>query len=184
MTDSIKDIKDIFREADEDFKKRHPIAHWVDSVLFGDKGLFGYAPHYSLTHPHVVFMDAMRQIKWAYQRVFRGWDDKVCWSIDYWLDSIMPDILLQYKQTNHGTSMFCYEDDTDFSDMSDEESERAIKKWNYIIDQMIAGFMASRQSDDIEFINKEQYDKEWKRLENLRKKGMKLFVEHYHDLWD
>src|SRR5271157_6140443 len=43
-----------------------------------------------------------REVKYAYQRVVRGWDDRAVWSIDYWLDDKMPAMLRKLKEDKHG----------------------------------------------------------------------------------
>ena len=169
-----------FAEWEEDFKDRHPVYWWIDNVLFPSGGLFGYAPHYSITHPHVLLSDLADQIKWAYQRVVRGWDDRASWSVDYWLDNIMPDVLTKLKADKHGVPTVCYEGlehDENYS-FSDEQDTIAKEIWDYELDKMIAGFKASKDKENFESI--EDYDA----LEEVRVSGMTSFVKYYNNLWD
>lgn len=102
-----------------------------------------------------------RAIRWAYQRLTRGWDDRAAWSVDYWLDDKMVGILKRLKEHKHGTpcSMFT-EDELKFVHEDGcmyppkEASERANQGWNNILDKMIAAFEASRR------IKEHDYDKE------------------------
>lgn len=178
--------EETFKKWDEEWKKEHPIYNWIDTKLFPSGGLFGYAPHYSLTHPHVLIGDLLEQIKWAYQRVARGWDDRVVWSVDHWLDSIMPDILRKLNEIKHGTPTCLFEKlPEDVYEYTKEQEKRAHDLWDSIIKEMIIGFEASKQLDDLYIKTTfEDYKKEAKELERKRRKGMLLFVKHYNSLWD
>src|SRR5579871_6411506 len=50
-----------------------------------------------------------REVKFAYQRVVRGWDDRAVWSIDYWLDDKMPAMLRKLKEDKHGVPMTMFD---------------------------------------------------------------------------
>lgn len=171
-----------FEDWENEFKEKHPIKRWINDIFGGN--LFGYAPWYSLSHPQLLFMDFMREIKWAYQRVVRGWDDKVVWSVDFWLDDIMPDILLRLKETKQGIPSSCF-DGVDWDKnggCTDEEISIALTKWNNEIDSMIRGFQASKALHD----GKYDYNDPTARvkLQETVDIGLKSFVKHYGDLWD
>ena len=152
-------------------------------------------------------------IKWAYQRLTRGWDDRATWSIDYWLDDKMPDMLRQLKANKHGTPNEMFPTGPEFMDEDGNPNEAgwaiATPRWEAIMDKMIAGFEASRR------VKAHDYDaelghfsyrrpknickKHWKiikhqhflamqelekRDETIFKEGMALFAEHYWSLWD
>ena len=177
-------MKEFIKRLDESDAKKFHILKWIDKLFGGN--LFGYAPHYSLTHPHVLFMDLCGHINWAWQRVYRRWDDRAAWSIDYWLNEIMPDIISQLKRNTHGTPMSFYEGfphDKNF-DYSDEDESKARELWNAELDKMIAGFVASKRMHELEYKTKEQFEREYEILESIFKNGMKSFTEYYHSLWD
>ena len=180
LDDLNEELDETLEREEMDFKKNNPIRNWINE-LFG-RSLFGYAPTYSLSHPHVLFMDLMRQIKWAYQRVYRHYDDRVCWSVDYWLDSIMPDILLRLKNTKQGTPIQFYDGlphDENYN-YGDEGDKIAQGRWNEELEKMIAGFLASKKINDWEY----ETDEEREILERVFDNGMKSFVENYRSLWD
>jgi len=121
----------------------------------------------------------------ALQRVVRGWDDTVVWSVDYWLDDIMPDILLRLMKDKHGTPVKffeCFGDDK--WDYSDAETEVAGMLWEAELWKMIAGFLASKEIEDFDYEGSEDYKIKYERLDTIRKIGMSSFVEHYKSLWD
>lgn len=177
---------EILEDINRDFKERHPIEYWIDRSLFRGKGLLGYAPHHTLTHPWLVIEDAIRETKWAYQRVFRGWDDKTTWSIDYWLNHIMPDILKQLRENKIGIPIVFFDGMEEHTDekgilgYTKEQEKIAEELWNKEINKMIAGFTAGRLINDWRY----DLDGEYKYLEETFKKGMASFVEHYFSLWD
>jgi hypothetical protein len=149
--------------------------------------------------------------KCAYQRVVRGWDDTAVWSVDYWLDDMMPAILRKLKEDKHGVPMEMF----DGLPMNDEgyhsepEMEIASARWDVVLDKMIAGFEASRRVKDGTYEEelgpyplyrpKGMPKDEWKAFQHERflksqelskrdeaifKEGMALFAEHYWSLWD
>ena len=152
-------------------------------------------------------------LKYAYQRLTRGWDDRAAWSIDWWLDDKMPDILRKLKKDTHGipVSVFPTEPQyiNEYGDPTDEAEAIAKQRWDDILDKIIAGFEASRRITDGLYEEelgeyplhqpKNVTKEEWKQAVNKRflasrtleerdekifKEGMALFVEHYWSLWD
>lgn len=46
--------------------------------------------------------DARNQVRWAWQRVFRGWDDRALWSLDTWLARTLGAQLVAMAALAHG----------------------------------------------------------------------------------
>ena len=157
--------------------------------------------------------DVYREAKYAYQRVVRGWDDRAVWSIDYWLDDKMPDMLRRLKETKHGTPFDMFPTEPEYIDEDGNANEAGWKianaRWEETLDKMIAGFEASRRVKDLTYVEelgeyplhrpKGMPKDEWKALQHERylkseelrkrdeaifKEGMALFAEHYWSLWD
>lgn len=157
-------------------------------------------------------MELLKQLRWAWQRLTRGWDDRVIWSIMDYLARLLPVWLECLKEEKRGVpGSLCPEG---------RDVEEASIIWDGIFDKMIAGFVAARRllendfppwdewhkamsgqdgkrlvswhEEDREQIN--QIEKEldfWPRLrqqedEALKQfeEGMDLFKEHFFDLWD
>jgi hypothetical protein len=157
--------------------------------------------------------DTHRKLKFAYQRLTRGWDDRVVWSVDWWMNGIMPDILRQLKEDKHGipSSMFDglpTKPDNEW-EHTPEAWEIATKRWNDILDKMIAGFEANQRMKDMiyedelgayplhrpvgvsrdawEKIGEDHFTKSRllaERDQKIFEEGIKLFAEYYNDLWD
>lgn len=162
-----------------------------------------------LCNPRQVWFSA----KCAYQRLVRGWDDRVPWSVDWWMNGIMPDILRKLKKDTHGIPSSMFEGLETKPDESWNYTEGAYviaqKRWDDILDKIIAGFEANQRAKE------GLYEKElgdyplyrpdgvsrdaWKETSHDRfqkscdlaerdqktfEEGMRLFAEHYNDLWD
>ena len=166
----------------EEDRKNHPIRTWFDS-LFPDGGLLGYAPHYSLTHPFVLLSDSLYQIKWAWQRVFRGWDDRVIWSINFHLAEVLPQWLEKLKKYKHGIpgQMFTEEDyKKDGYTLKNKAMEKREKEYDAILDKIILGFNSYTKMDELVEYKSEEYFK----LEKQFNEGFELLIEWFSSLWD
>jgi len=157
-------------DLDAEYRKQR-VRVFLDKI-FPD-GIADYAAHYTLSHPWVVFGYVADHIHWAWQRVFRGWDDRVIWSIDWYLARKLSAWLRQLKVLKHGVPMFCFED---MSDNSPNALEKATIKWNAEIDTMIVGFEAAIRITEHE----DTYDEDMAKFTA----GMRSFTEYFFDLWD
>lgn len=100
--------------------------------------------------------------KWYYntkyfiQRGYRGWSIRDTWSIDYYLNSWMPEALEYLKKHKHGFPCSMFKDDEadlynnwhENEEAAKSASDRASAKWDVIIDKMIEGFKASKRIND------------------------------------
>jgi len=131
---------------------------------------------YLLLHPWKIVSECSSRVKWAWQRVFRGWDDRVVWSIDYYLSENMPSWLEMLRDQKHGIPGSCLPDGC--RNAGEAELEMGEVKWDGILDTIIDGFKAAREIEDCRWpVNYAASDERFK-------KGMALFVEHFFDLWD
>lgn len=123
-------------------------------------------------------VDIFLETKHAFQRMFRGWDDSVVWSIDWHLTEYMPVWLNKLKESKHGTPG-CFFPENYNGDNPELEAE-ANRLWKEQLDIMVDGFVAARN------IQERRYDNDTE-LDVLREKfelGMKSFTEHFFSLWD
>lgn len=174
-------IEDVFAIWDEEAKKKN-FRNWFNSKF--PNGFLGsdVAAYYALTHPWEILREWKRQIRWGYQRVFRGWDDRAVWSLNYHLAEIIPPILKKLKEDKVGIPMFCfeglpYEDENTYS-YSDESMEIADERWNAILDEMIVGFEIYNKLWEEPSYEKER--EEYKKVE----RALDLLKEHFESLWD
>ena len=92
-----------------------------------------YKFSYYIFHPWKIIEEFYYKIKYFLQRGFRGWDDTILWSIDYYLAEMMPIWLKKFKKNLHW-----------------HPAELTEEKWDEILDKIIAGFEAGYRiaSDD------------------------------------
>jgi hypothetical protein len=110
------------------------------------------------------------ETKFAYQRLFRGYDDRWYWCIKDEITPILIDCLNFYKKQKEGYPC-------DF---------KTREEWLKVIDTMIDGFKAGRDLDYVghNFENSKDMVKEYKRLYKIKNKGMKLFAKYYDYFWN
>ena len=185
-TEKIKsfDMKELFNGEWE--RKNRPFQYFINYKLFKGKTIFGYDPY------HVIFMfpsfiyrrfsEFLDKLKWAYQRVVRGWDDRAVWSLDIWMTEKVLEILKVLKGNKHGVPNPMFEglpyEDEERCSHSDESYKIAEERWNTELDKMIAGFEAAKKMEEWESMD------EYKELEKVFQEGMASFTKYYFNLWD
>ena len=179
---TVKEMLDNWRE---NFKKEHPLRYHInnliDNILFKDiDNIAGYAPHHGLK-PWIFIPEIIRQIKWAWQRVFKKYDDTAVWSIDYYIaEQIVKTVsdLRKYGRTIGN----CYEDD-DFDELGHFKKgifEQRKADWHNILEKIVEGFSIYPELS-------ERYDYKTNEYQELSKKfeeAFDLFRKYYSALWD
>jgi hypothetical protein len=113
--------------------------------------------------------DFRYEVKWAYQRVFRGFDDRAFWGLDSYLTEIILPVLKFLRKDGNGYP----------SKLTDEE-------WKDVLDKMIIGFQELHDEGYMEG-EWETYTWDKNRLIAHQKKvneGLKLFSRHFQNLWN
>ena len=164
--------------------------------------MFGYRVLHILTHPWIAIDHICDEIKWSWQRVFRGWDDRVIWSIDYHLCKYMPIWLRELRRVRHGfpiemltdspepiagqthtySSGLTYDDLKDTIRLMDEQKscdQKASEKWDAILEEIAEGFEAGYAIEEVA-LHIEEYSVLMAKFDH----GMELFKKHFFDLWD
>jgi hypothetical protein len=193
------DIEDMFKEFEEEdlkWKEKHPfrahIRDWLDK-RFPNGIAGGYRVYYA--NIWKILRYYKDEVKYANQRVFRGWDDKAAWHVGYYLSETLPGIIRQLKKVKHGFPVRMYEGAEDFpiSEMElgsidkdgnyveTEEEKIAAEKWDKILDEIAEGFECYLKFDE-EFDYKipREEDENYKKFQH----ALDLLKEHYEDLWD
>ena len=117
------------------------------------------------------FEDKKSEIKWAWQRVFRGFDDRVYWGLYNHLEWIIPKVVRWMKKNHHGCPSNLY-------DKTRKGNE--CWKWTEILEKIAKGFESAEKIDN-KFLFK---GKRFEKLNKQYKEGMKLFVRYFRNLWD
>ena len=181
-----------FEELEKEYKaSKNWFTKWFDDYLFKGNSLLSYRPSYYLEEPLKFFPDLFQEIrnqtKWAHQRLTRGWDDRVVWSVDSWLSEIMPDILNTLRKNKQGTPGKCFEGMTPegaHGDYSEEQFKTAKELWDKELQKMIAGFVAAEKINNLEYNWKDKESNEEKILLKVFRDGMDSFKNYYFSLWD
>jgi hypothetical protein len=142
-----------------------------------------------------------RQIKWLYQRIKRGFDDRCTWSLDVPIAEFILPRLKRFKEIGTLDSLPCF---FEFEKLPEEERwDKAEKKWIKILDDMIYSFECCAND---EFDSPYTYDKDFgfkkskdgkgyeiygvhcdKKKQKIReqriKRGLKYFAEYFRALW-
>jgi len=143
-----------------------------------------------LRHPFEFLKDVGRNIEWMFQRIFRGWDNRVTWALDDYLNEMIPVWLEKLIKDKQGVPDRMFSEEDEFQDedgvvqYKEGALERGEQEYNEVLRKIIAGFKANVEMDNIEFITKEQYLEEYGRLEVVFDEGMRLFHEYYNTLAD
>jgi hypothetical protein len=127
--------------------------------------------------------ETIRQTKWAWQRVFRGWDDRAAWSYNDWFLKYTPEILEEMKKNLHGYP-------GGFVDTFGQD--KAFEAWKQVLTDMIEGFELARKVDEDMLIYKEDVSEEI--LKNFEEgevvsgasvnKAFEYLSKYIHNLWD
>lgn len=134
------------------------------------KGIAQMNAKYALTHPHRIVSFMFLEIKWAWQRVFRGWDDTVVWSLDTYLAKNICVWLEELKKDKAGVPSNIYSQYED----GEDGYRLALEEYRKILDEIICGF-----DDYVKAVEEmRKYDK--KKL----KESFRLLEENFETLWD
>lgn len=176
------------QEAEEKafMKKYGKVIHWI---------------RYQLPYSHYRLMyklgDWKREVKWAWQRAFRGYDDSMVWGFYYENAKQTIAVLKQLRSKHVGS---CYITDPDNvlktkekyskKDVNQYDDLNVHKRYEEALDIMIEGFESLLAEDEVFIRNKKgEYDvkktrREVDKLHKKWEKGSKLFIANYPGLWD
>jgi hypothetical protein len=194
--DSTEDLFASFKEEDLKWEKEHPfrayIRNWLDK-RFPNGVAGGYRVYYANLWKILCYYKD--EIKYAYQRVSRGYDDKAAWHIGYYLSKTLPPIIRQLKEVGHGFPVRMYEGaenfpisqmelgsiDEDGNYIETEEEKTASEKWDKILDEIADGFEAYiKYDEDFDYKTPREEDENYKKFQ----RALELLKEYYEDLWD
>ena len=143
-----------------------------------DGSLFSYRRSYALTHPWIFVGGVRDEVIYAWERVFKGYDGRVSWSVDYYLAKHIPLWVKEVKEFQ-GFPVMMYEDNE--WQHTKEEDEIAKNKWNSILDSIIEGFESYLKMDGISW---ENWDKpEYLELQKKYELGFDNFRKYFSNLW-
>jgi len=167
-------LEEFIKEFEKEDEKKN-FRNWINNKF--PNGFADYSSYYIITHPWKILDEWMDQLKWAWQRVFRGWDDRAVWSINYYLSNLIPQLVKKLKEDNIGipAKMFDgFPQDENYNYEEDIENV-ALQRWHDILDSIIEGFEIYKNTIYVQD-GVEENDKFNKAFDLLRK--------YFSDLWD
>jgi hypothetical protein len=125
-------------------------------------------------------------IKWAWQRVYRGWDDRAVWSIDSHLCNLAYELVDKMSKSKiQGVPSGIYKE---------EDIEKSEEEWRKILVEIAYYLKYSSSDGDFQyFMDNKIPESEWKnyykfdrqyKFDSRARKGRKLFVKYFYNLWD
>lgn len=148
--------------------------------------------------------DFYLETKWFIQRGIRGYSDRDCWGIDYYLADIMPKMIRELKKNKHGipSSMFSKNARLNkYNDYTKQEYKRAEKRWENTLNTIIKTFETAKkiQNSNLIYYSTNVYKSNTQLIKKLKEnnfkvmtfkeckefeKGLDLFKDNFFLLWD
>jgi len=101
------------------------------------------------------------EVKMKYQILTRGYSDRMVYGFCDYMTDLKLQLLKELKKNKQG-----------------HPPRLTGKKWDVVLGQIIEGFEAQVALRDVFTV------KEYNKLDKKFKEGMKLYAEHYKNLWD
>ncbi len=158
-----------WKKEKEDEKKNHPLIFFAKEFRF------------ALVRFFERIGDGKREVKFAWQRAVRGYDDRASWSIDYWMAETLPPILRQLKKYAHGVPMQFLPDDIEISNYRVGIGRSMFRQR---LEELAQGFEEFKKHDGIPFENMEQYQRDYNLHLKKVHETLSLFENMLHSLWD
>jgi hypothetical protein len=129
------------------------------------------------------FNKVFDETKWGFQRMFRGWDDRVIWSIDYHIAEMLPVWIEELVNRHDGIPLeFIDEVVEDFDitkTISEKESNQADQLYITKMEEIIQGFNSYKKIADYEYESQEEFEYLYEQYEH----GMDLLKKYFNTLW-
>lgn len=157
---------------------------------------FGHHPRYYLRHPFEWVADRCRCLKWARQRVVRGYADCDVWNLDNWFSDVVPGALKHLAEHHSGWPDSLFETPEEWTVwlnkaaaaikmMSEEEQDKINKYWPPYKDELdnwqIWGHRGPTQAA-------ENYYNEADKIAAEAQKNFEVVMselcQYFHALWD
>ena len=121
-----------------------------------------------------------RELKYAWQRAWRGYDDIVVWStFSSFLEWIIP-VLKDFERDNIGQWLKPVSEGDDTDPL---ESFYTVEEIAEIVREMYEGFEVMLRWGDLVLEDGETYKELSEKVEKAHERAMGLFNEHFYDLW-
>ena len=114
---------------------------------------YTYTRYHYVRHPIMFLEETFRLLRYAWQRVFRGWDDRVLWAIDSHLNQYMPIWLREFAKVTKSIP-FLDEPGSPMGHMVARDEDENIgdeeERWQEYLKIMAEGFECARLLEENE----------------------------------
>ena len=163
---------------------------------------YPFSVRYYCFHPWDFIGQTFRNIRWAYQRITRGFSDADCWNLDSYLLEIIPEMVDNLRKNTHGFPVsdrfFTFEDWDKFLleeiiiPLRNAREDQSIQnnEYDYVYDEFPSRIENHQLIDDMpeelrkNWVKREKEIYEWR--EDQRIKGFSALIDKdvFHSLWD
>ena len=181
----VKDPNNAVDSALEELDK-YESTPWRPKTKLGEKlyniTLWDSNLRYYLLHPLKFVSQFFSEMKYAWQRAMRGWDERQTWSVDYHYSRIFSELIPYFKKVNGGVPFSILEQVAGKRVLMGEETEDEFKQasqlWDDVLNEIADGF-AYYYDHQMNFYENEDYELIDKKLN----RSLELLVKHFRDLW-
>lgn len=121
------------------------------------------------------------------QRLLYGISESDAWSLDTHLNKIIPRGIKYLRDSNSGVPGIIYDEHGQviYDCVSDDDTSinKGSKIWVGVLDDIIAGFEANEEIDELYGINRQRRDRIIENRNYVFQKGMALMANNWNHLW-
>lgn len=142
----------------------------------------GYRIWYTMKHPKVIVFYYADRIKWVYQRVRYGYDDRAKWDIAHYITTVSINLISDLNKNKTGVPISLLDEEEYDSEYgySPKQIANIKQRWDDILTDILQGFKSATMISEYEYSNDEEYYE----LERSFNKGFGLFHKYFFDLHD
>lgn len=139
-----------------------------------------------------IYSEMRSEVVWGFQRMFRGFDDRMVWGYEYENAKMTVAALRKLLETKHGAPFVLDPDNvlTIKEPKSIGADDSFFRRWDEALQLIIDGFEARIKMNEVFLTDADgNYDhvasmRERGRLMAVWNKGATLFIANYGSLWD
>ena len=119
--------------------------------------------------------DIKLEIKWGFQRMFRGYDDRLFWNTDSYISVEILEVLRFHKNKDYGGMPLLTNEERRKHFKGDLSDKRVKQRNEERLDVMIEGFQILKNVDPIDRTEEQQVKAD---------KSLKMLAKYFEYLWD
>ncbi len=129
--------------------------------------------------------DFGREIKYAFQKIKKGYCDRDLWDIDYWFLEQIPKMLKQFNKNRYGHQPYLgykvvNNDIIKTTEEISDEDEKKVINWLIVNMEKLYDML----ENDYKYIDTMGHEKFEEKRMKLHNKVFKVFTDIFYSLWD